>query len=501
MLVVDGGATMNPSTYELLAGVHARRADEVLVLPNSPNVILAAERAAELSDKPARVVPTTAPQEGLAALLAFDPDAGAGRERRGRGTRGRRAARGRRGARGPRRRPGPLRRAATRSATPAASWWPGATPSATLAADARTARRRAPSCSPASPATAPRSTASGSRRTCPTGWRSSTTRAANPPGGGCSARSRPASPSSRGADRRRSCRCRAGPLATRAERARGAGGRCPGAAGKALESARASRPYGDLIEHLPHSHRDRRDVAHGRPTSWWGRTPRWRSWSRSVSSPADARPPPQARRGAGGRRDRPAGGGLVQPALDRPPARRGHAGAPARPAAQARRVLGHRARAARRRGEAPVHTVGLVPVHPATEGLSAATPALARVGRPRALPAHARAAAGEAAGGRAAAGARRRARAARTSPTARTTSTARAAGWPSRSCSCSSSRSRRRRRASRDGRQARPLAARGRASWTAGAGRFPFELTGDQKSGDGARSTRTSHASARCSGC
>jgi dihydroxyacetone kinase-like predicted kinase len=76
VLVVDGGATMNPSTYELLAGVHAARGDEVLVLPNSPNVILAAERAAELSEKPARVVPTTAPQEGLAALLAFDPAVG-----------------------------------------------------------------------------------------------------------------------------------------------------------------------------------------------------------------------------------------------------------------------------------------------------------------------------------------------------------------------------------------------------------------------------------------
>ena len=43
------------------------------MLPNSPNVILAAERAAELSEKPARVVSTRAQQEGLAALLAFDP--------------------------------------------------------------------------------------------------------------------------------------------------------------------------------------------------------------------------------------------------------------------------------------------------------------------------------------------------------------------------------------------------------------------------------------------
>jgi DAK2 domain fusion protein YloV len=71
--VVDGGPTMNPSTYELLAGVHAAGGAEAIVLPNSRNVIMAAERAAELSDVPARVVPTTAQQEGLAALLSFDP--------------------------------------------------------------------------------------------------------------------------------------------------------------------------------------------------------------------------------------------------------------------------------------------------------------------------------------------------------------------------------------------------------------------------------------------
>ena len=76
VLVVDGGATMNPSTYELLAGIHAADGAEVLVLPNSANVILAAERAAELSDKPARVVPTTAPQEGLMALFSFSSSLG-----------------------------------------------------------------------------------------------------------------------------------------------------------------------------------------------------------------------------------------------------------------------------------------------------------------------------------------------------------------------------------------------------------------------------------------
>lgn len=71
--VIDGGPTLNPSTYDILAGIHALPAYEAIVLPNSPNVILAAERAAELSEKPTRVVPTRSQQAGLAALLAFDP--------------------------------------------------------------------------------------------------------------------------------------------------------------------------------------------------------------------------------------------------------------------------------------------------------------------------------------------------------------------------------------------------------------------------------------------
>lgn len=70
--VVDGGATMNPSTEELLAGIEAAGGGGAIVLPNSPNVILAAERAAQLAGTPVAVVPTRAQQEGLAALLAFE---------------------------------------------------------------------------------------------------------------------------------------------------------------------------------------------------------------------------------------------------------------------------------------------------------------------------------------------------------------------------------------------------------------------------------------------
>jgi DAK2 domain fusion protein YloV len=71
--VLEGGPTMNPSTAELLAAIDAAKGREVLVLPNSPNVIMAAEEAAKLSARTVHVVPTRAPQEGLAALLAFDP--------------------------------------------------------------------------------------------------------------------------------------------------------------------------------------------------------------------------------------------------------------------------------------------------------------------------------------------------------------------------------------------------------------------------------------------
>jgi DAK2 domain fusion protein YloV len=74
---LPGGPTLNPSTYELLAGIHDVPAEEVVVLPNSPNVLMAAERAAELSEKRVVVVPTRSQQAGLAAAVALDPERGA----------------------------------------------------------------------------------------------------------------------------------------------------------------------------------------------------------------------------------------------------------------------------------------------------------------------------------------------------------------------------------------------------------------------------------------
>jgi fatty acid kinase len=75
--VVEGGSTLNPSTFEILAGIHEAPADEVVVLPNSANVILAAERAAELSEKTVEVVESLWPQAGLACLVEHDEKAAA----------------------------------------------------------------------------------------------------------------------------------------------------------------------------------------------------------------------------------------------------------------------------------------------------------------------------------------------------------------------------------------------------------------------------------------
>ncbi len=72
--VLDGGATLNPSTYDILAGIHLVPAEEVVVLPNSRNVFMAAQAAADMSEKTVRVVASTDQQAGLIAALALMPE-------------------------------------------------------------------------------------------------------------------------------------------------------------------------------------------------------------------------------------------------------------------------------------------------------------------------------------------------------------------------------------------------------------------------------------------
>ena len=70
--IVDGGETMNPSTEELLEAVESAHAQEVVLLANNANVVLAARQAARLAKIPVHVVATSSLQAGLGAMLAYD---------------------------------------------------------------------------------------------------------------------------------------------------------------------------------------------------------------------------------------------------------------------------------------------------------------------------------------------------------------------------------------------------------------------------------------------
>jgi DAK2 domain fusion protein YloV len=70
--IVPRGQTMNPSTQDLLSAIDAVPCEQVIVLPNNANIILAAEQAKQLSSKHVAVLPTKTVPQGIAALLAFN---------------------------------------------------------------------------------------------------------------------------------------------------------------------------------------------------------------------------------------------------------------------------------------------------------------------------------------------------------------------------------------------------------------------------------------------
>ena len=72
--VLDGGHTMNPSTYDILAGIHTVAAEEVVVLANSKNVVMTAQAAADMSDKSVVVVASGEQQAGLVTAVVLMPD-------------------------------------------------------------------------------------------------------------------------------------------------------------------------------------------------------------------------------------------------------------------------------------------------------------------------------------------------------------------------------------------------------------------------------------------
>jgi DAK2 domain fusion protein YloV len=71
--VVEGGQTMNPSTQEILNAFENLPTDEIFILPNNKNIILAAEAVANLTVKHVTVIPSRTVPQGLAAMMRLIP--------------------------------------------------------------------------------------------------------------------------------------------------------------------------------------------------------------------------------------------------------------------------------------------------------------------------------------------------------------------------------------------------------------------------------------------
>jgi uncharacterized protein len=72
--IVEGGQTMNPSTQEILSAFENLPTDNIIILPNNKNIVMAANQAKDVTVKNVAVVPSRSIPQGLAAMLVHDPD-------------------------------------------------------------------------------------------------------------------------------------------------------------------------------------------------------------------------------------------------------------------------------------------------------------------------------------------------------------------------------------------------------------------------------------------
>ncbi len=73
--VIEGGQTMNPSTEDIVKAIELAHAEHVFIFPNNSNIIMAAEQAASVAPCGVSVIPTKTVPQGLAAAIAFNPEA------------------------------------------------------------------------------------------------------------------------------------------------------------------------------------------------------------------------------------------------------------------------------------------------------------------------------------------------------------------------------------------------------------------------------------------
>ena len=74
--IIVGGQTMNPSTEELYRAVSRIQAEQVIILPNNKNVIMAAGQVQALTETPVTVIPSKTIPQGISALMAYNAEAG-----------------------------------------------------------------------------------------------------------------------------------------------------------------------------------------------------------------------------------------------------------------------------------------------------------------------------------------------------------------------------------------------------------------------------------------
>ncbi|MDY0027496.1 MAG: DAK2 domain-containing protein, partial [Candidatus Humimicrobiaceae bacterium] len=74
-VIVNGGQSMNPSTYDIVKEINNLESSDVFIFPNNKNIILAANQAKQIiRNKNIYIIPTTSIPEGISAVLSYNPD-------------------------------------------------------------------------------------------------------------------------------------------------------------------------------------------------------------------------------------------------------------------------------------------------------------------------------------------------------------------------------------------------------------------------------------------
>lgn len=72
--IIEGGQTMNPSTEDFMKAIESINAENIIILPNNSNIIMAANQAKALSDKNIIVIPSKNVAQGFTSLVSFNAD-------------------------------------------------------------------------------------------------------------------------------------------------------------------------------------------------------------------------------------------------------------------------------------------------------------------------------------------------------------------------------------------------------------------------------------------